>query len=106
MDGWSMHSALTWPPKDPRFNLARLVLSNADPLEAIKNRQAVINDEKVFNINLKGVNKDGAYPGPVVNQASSGRCWLFATSKFAAGRAGRVQQTGIIRSSPEVWWLG
>ncbi|KAL1407883.1 bleomycin hydrolase [Vanrija albida] len=66
--------------QDPRFKLARLVLSNADPLESLKDRRAVIDDDKVFNVNLKGVNKDGAYPGPIVNQAASGRCWLFATT--------------------------
>lgn len=50
---------------------------------SLKNSNAVIADEKVFNVNLKGTDKknDGAYPGPRVNQASSGRCWLFAASE-------------------------
>jgi bleomycin hydrolase len=43
-----------------------------------------LHDEKIFNLNLKGLGPNGEYPGPRVNQYSSGRCWLFATSTSAA----------------------
>ncbi|CAK9785964.1 peptidase C1B, bleomycin hydrolase [Cutaneotrichosporon oleaginosum] len=65
---------------DPTFKLARLVLASSDPIVSLKNRAAEAADEKIFNVNLKGVNDKGDYPGPVTNQASSGRCWLFATT--------------------------
>lgn len=59
------------------------MLSSNDPVVSLKSRAAEIADEKIFNINLKGVNDKHDYPGPVTNQASSGRCWLFATSECA-----------------------
>lgn len=68
--------------QDARFQLARLILTNNDPIATLKRRDAVIDDEKVFNVNLKGTGDKGQYPGPRVNQASSGRCWLFATSEY------------------------
>lgn len=68
------------PYQDPSFKLARLVLSHSDPVAALQSRTAVVADEKIFNLDLKGA-VDGKYPGPVVNQKSSGRCWLFATSE-------------------------
>lgn len=67
--------------QDARFQLARLILTNNDPIATLKRRDAVIDDVKVFNTNLKGTGDKGAYPGPRTNQASSGRCWLFATSE-------------------------
>lgn len=65
--------------KDATFQLARLVLTHSDPVSSLLSRDAAIADEKVFNVDLKGA-VDGKYPGPVVNQKSSGRCWLFATT--------------------------
>ncbi len=59
------------------------MLGSYDPIQSLKNRAAEAADEKIFNVNLKGVNDKGDYPGPVTNQASSGRCWLFATSECA-----------------------
>lgn len=67
--------------QDARFQLARLILTNNDPIATLTRRDAVIDDAKVFNTNLKGTGDKGQYPGPRVNQASSGRCWLFATSE-------------------------
>jgi bleomycin hydrolase len=71
--------------KDATFALARLVLTQKDPLSSLQSRGAVIADEKIFNIDLKGIDEkeSGKYPGPVTNQASSGRCWLFATSELS-----------------------
>ncbi|RXK40742.1 hypothetical protein M231_01994 [Tremella mesenterica] len=68
----------SWSSKidnDPSLQLSRLVLSNSDPVQTLISRKALIKDAKVFNLTLKG-----EYPGPRVNQASSGRCWLFATT--------------------------
>ena len=73
--------------QSPTLQLSKLVLHNADPLTTITSRQALIGDAKVFNTNLKGINGKGAYPGPRTNQASSGRCWLFATSRSRSGFA-------------------
>jgi len=65
---------------DPSLQLSRLVLSNADPVSTFTSRAALIKDAKVFNLDLKGVGPKKEYPGPRTNQASSGRCWLFATT--------------------------
>jgi bleomycin hydrolase len=67
--------------QDPTLALSRLVLSHNDALQTLASRKALINDAKVFNLSLRGLNDKGEYPGPRVNQASSGRCWLFATSE-------------------------
>nr|XP_019047762.1 hypothetical protein I302_04379 [Kwoniella bestiolae CBS 10118]OCF26692.1 hypothetical protein I302_04379 [Kwoniella bestiolae CBS 10118] len=66
--------------KNPTFALSRLVLSKADPVLSLSSRAALIHDAKIFNLRLKGTGANGEYPGPRVNQASSGRCWLFATT--------------------------
>jgi hypothetical protein len=65
-----------------------LILTNADPKTSLISRERIIQDQPVFNLELKGVpdkdgkNRKGVYPGPVTNQKSSGRCWLFATSEW------------------------
>ncbi|KAL7424424.1 bleomycin hydrolase [Cryptotrichosporon argae] len=64
----------------PTRLLSQLVLSNADPVASLQSRAAVIHDEKVFNLDLRGVSDAHEYPGPRVNQQWSGRCWLFATT--------------------------
>jgi bleomycin hydrolase len=69
--------------QSPSLPLARLVLSKADPLQSLSVRNAIVHDAKIFNLQLKGLGPKGEYPGPRVNQAQSGRCWLFATSESA-----------------------
>lgn len=69
--------------QDATLALSRLVLSQVDPVTTLASRTAVLRDEKVFNTNLKGLGPNGEYPGPRVNQYSSGRCWLFATSRLS-----------------------
>ncbi|ORY23278.1 peptidase C1B, bleomycin hydrolase [Naematelia encephala] len=64
----------------PTLQLSRLVLSNVHPTKSLASRAALVKDAKVFNLQLKGIDGKGTYPGPRVNQASSGRCWLFATT--------------------------
>lgn len=77
---------LIWPlvPQSPVLQLSQLVLSNAHPTQGLVSRSTLVADQQIFNLELKGVKaKDGSkgvYPGPVTNQKSSGRCWLFATS--------------------------
>lgn len=70
--------------------LSRLVLSQVDPVTTLTSRTAILHDEKVFNLNLKGLGPNGEYPGPRVNQYSSGRCWLFATCKPLLSWSGRA----------------
>lgn len=65
--------------QNPVLALSRLVLSDADPVQALLSRKAVLADPHIFNLMLKGTDGKGTYPGPRTNQASSGRCWLFAT---------------------------
>lgn len=67
--------------QDPTLKLSRLVLHNSDPVTTFTSRPSLVHDEKIFNLQLKGLGPKGEYPGPRVNQASSGRCWLFATSE-------------------------
>lgn len=64
---------------NPVLALSRLVLTDADPIQALLSRRALLADPQVFNLTLKGVDGKGTYPGPRTNQASSGRCWIFAT---------------------------
>ena len=72
--------------QSPTLPLARLVLSKSDPLQQLSVRNAVVHDAKIFNLQLKGTGPKGEYPGPRVNQAASGRCWLFATSMWLVTR--------------------
>ncbi|XP_006460649.1 hypothetical protein AGABI2DRAFT_192278 [Agaricus bisporus var. bisporus H97] len=59
---------------DPQVQLARTILSHADVRSALISRGAKIADQHVFNhvVDFK--------TGPITNQKSSGRCWLFATT--------------------------
>lgn len=59
---------------DPKVQLARTILSHSDIRSALTSRSARVADQHVFNnvIDFK--------TGPVTNQKSSGRCWLFATT--------------------------
>ena len=59
---------------DPKLKLARTILSHSDIRTALISRSAKIRDQHIFNhtIDFK--------TGPITNQKSSGRCWLFATT--------------------------
>ncbi|KAJ4468199.1 peptidase C1B, bleomycin hydrolase [Lentinula aciculospora] len=59
---------------DPKARLARTVLSHSDIRDALVSRKATIATTHIFNheIDFK--------TGPITNQKSSGRCWLFATT--------------------------
>ena len=84
--------------KDTTLALSRLVLSQVDPVTALASRKTILHDEKVFNLNFKGLGPTGEYPGPRVNQYSSGRCWLFATSMSSTevlDRADNSQRSAI-----------
>ncbi|KAI0063637.1 peptidase C1B bleomycin hydrolase [Artomyces pyxidatus] len=54
--------------------LARTILAHSDIRTALAKRTARINNVHVFNTELEFKS------GPVTNQKSSGRCWLFATT--------------------------
>jgi len=59
---------------DSKVQLARTILSHSDIRSALTSRSARVADQHVFNnvIDFK--------TGPITNQKSSGRCWLFATT--------------------------
>lgn len=59
---------------NPKVQLARTILSHSDIRSALSSRAAKVADQHIFNnvIDFK--------TGPVTNQKSSGRCWLFATT--------------------------
>lgn len=59
---------------DPKAELARTILAHSNIESALTKRSALVADAHVFNheIDFK--------TGPVTDQKSSGRCWLFATT--------------------------
>ncbi|KAL7409099.1 peptidase C1B bleomycin hydrolase [Mrakia frigida] len=60
--------------KDPKNLLAQTILSHTDIPTALLSRSVQIKDTHVYNTTL-------AHDSTIVtNQASSGRCWLFATT--------------------------
>ncbi|KAK7687096.1 hypothetical protein QCA50_009597 [Cerrena zonata] len=59
---------------DPKLTLSRTILNHQDVRATLQNRQAKIADAHVFNTHLD------FKAGPITNQKSSGRCWLFATT--------------------------
>ena len=59
---------------NPKLQLGRTVLSRADINQALQSLSAHIADQHVFNTELD------FKTGPITNQKSSGRCWLFATT--------------------------
>lgn len=59
---------------NPKHRLAQTVLCKADFTQALTSRKAVIDNPHMFNTKLS------SEVGPVTNQKSSGRCWLFATT--------------------------
>jgi len=59
-----------------KTRLARAILSHSDLNKALVRRQAYVADVHVFNTELD------FKPGPITDQKSSGRCWLFATTNI------------------------
>ncbi|KAH6914439.1 bleomycin hydrolase [Coprinopsis sp. MPI-PUGE-AT-0042] len=59
---------------DSKIQLARTILSQSDIRTVLSSRSARITDQHIFN------NQVDFKTGPVTNQKSSGRCWLFATT--------------------------
>jgi bleomycin hydrolase len=57
-----------------KTRLARAVLSHSDLKSALVRREPFVADVHIFNTELD------FKTGPVTNQKSSGRCWLFATT--------------------------
>lgn len=60
--------------KDLKVQLARTILVDTDFQSALVSREARIADPHVFNLHIP------FKTGPITNQKSSGRCWLFATT--------------------------
>ncbi|KIP08384.1 hypothetical protein PHLGIDRAFT_104318 [Phlebiopsis gigantea 11061_1 CR5-6] len=58
----------------PTVELARTILNHTNVKDALVNRKAVVADQHVFNTEVS------FKTGPITNQKSSGRCWLFATT--------------------------
>lgn len=58
----------------PKLKLSRTILNHTDIRGTLAERAARIADSHVFNTELE------FKTGPITNQKSSGRCWLFATT--------------------------
>lgn len=58
----------------PKLQLVRTILNHSDVRTALQSREAIIADAHVFNTEVE------FKTGPITNQKSSGRCWLFATT--------------------------
>ena len=58
----------------PKTRLARAILAHTNLNSALVRRDALVADVHVFNTELD------FKTGPITNQNSSGRCWLFATT--------------------------
>jgi len=59
---------------DSKVHLARTILSQSDIRSVLTSRASRITDQHIFN------NVVDFKTGPITNQKSSGRCWLFATT--------------------------
>ncbi|QRV79080.1 bleomycin hydrolase [Ceratobasidium sp. AG-Ba] len=73
----SLDSLKAWQEEtkdDDKLKLARTILAHNDIQTAIADRRAYVADAHVFNLTVP------FSTGPVTNQRSSGRCWLFATT--------------------------
>jgi len=73
----SLDSLKSWHEEsksDDKLRLARTILAHTDIKTAIASRGVYITDPHVFNLTVPFTT------GPVTNQRSSGRCWLFATT--------------------------
>ncbi|KAH9935545.1 peptidase C1B bleomycin hydrolase [Fomitopsis serialis] len=69
LDSWEQQVA-----SQPKLQLTRTVLHNSEIQSALLSRSAKVADAHIFNTQLD------FKTGPVTNQKSSGRCWLFATT--------------------------
>ncbi|KZT72134.1 peptidase C1B, bleomycin hydrolase [Daedalea quercina L-15889] len=69
IDSWEEEVA-----SQPKLQLTRTVLHNSEIQSALLSRTAKVSDGFVFNTQLD------FKTGPITNQKSSGRCWLFATT--------------------------
>ncbi|MCJ1242203.1 hypothetical protein MMC14_010210 [Varicellaria rhodocarpa] len=73
----SIDAAESWEKQlmaDPKNRLALSALSSNDAKAILSQRAAIIDDTQNFNIKIPF---EG---GPITNQRSSGRCWLFAAT--------------------------
>ncbi|KAG9111192.1 hypothetical protein FRC07_008088, partial [Ceratobasidium sp. 392] len=61
---------------DDKLKLARTILAHTDIKTALASRGAYVTDAHVFNLTTPFTT------GPITNQRSSGRCWLFATTNI------------------------
>jgi len=68
---------------NPKHRLASTVLSKANLTETLVRRDAQIHAKQVYNVKLS---TEG---NPVTNQKSSGRCWLFASTKCVSSLLSR-----------------
>lgn len=76
-EGLSVELMSSWQSKvlaDPKNRLALSALSAANPRDVLTQRSTKIADQQVFNVQIPF---EG---GPITNQRSSGRCWLFAST--------------------------
>lgn len=71
IDAWESTAAA-----DPKIQLARTILAHNNIKTALTSREAGIAIPHVFNTEVE------FKTGPVTNQKSSGRCWLFATTNI------------------------
>jgi bleomycin hydrolase len=71
VSGWEAAAAAS-----AKTRLARAILSHSNINSALVRREPFISDAHVFNTELD------FKTGPVTNQKSSGRCWLFATTNI------------------------
>jgi len=73
----TLKNVSTWESSafaNSKIQLARTILSQSNITSVLTSRSARIADQHVFNHTLD------FKTGPVTNQKSSGRCWLFATT--------------------------
>ncbi|KAL0937807.1 peptidase C1-like family protein [Colletotrichum truncatum] len=76
-EGLPVHQTQSWQSRflsDPKNKLALTALSTADPRAVLTSTSAKLADPQIFNVKIPF---EG---GPITNQRSSGRCWLFAST--------------------------
>ena len=76
-EGLPLHLTGTWQSsllQDPKNRLALSALSAANPRDVLTSKRVELEDAQVFNVQIPF---EG---GPITNQRSSGRCWLFAST--------------------------
>ena len=71
IDAWESTAAA-----DPKIQLARTILTHNNIKTTLTSREAKIAIPHVFNTEVE------LKTGPVTDQKSSGRCWLFATTNI------------------------